>query len=252
MSIAPPSWVIRWVGEWPPSSRINTRIAVNVWCSWQVVGSRAPSPPSFASPSAPFAEFVLPLLQLPVGRIGARAIIETLRVSGHDLGRDAEELKRVFDAFPDTAARVAFTRTLRSVVDWRGQVVTLRDRCYLAEAMPIMIVWGTRDAVIPVHHAHLAHLAHLAHAAMPGSDLVLFEDAGHFPHHADRDRFVTELNHFIEANAPSRHEPERWRELMRKGAPRAESGPIRPKRRGVSAEPAGATTGEPLGLIAVT
>ena len=83
----------------------------------------------------------------------------------------------MFDAFPDTAARVAFTRTLRSVVDWRGQVVTLRDRCYLAEAMPIMIVWGTRDAVIPVHHAHVAH------AAMPDSRLVIFDDAGHFPHH---------------------------------------------------------------------
>ena len=136
-------------------------------------------------------------------------------MSGHDLGRDSEELKRVFDAFPDTAARVAFTRTLRSVVDWRGQVVTLRDRCYLAEHMPVMIVWGDRDAVIPVHHAHVAH------AAMPESRLVIFEDAGHFPHHADRDRFVTELNSFIETTEAAEHEPERWRALLREGAPQA-------------------------------
>jgi pimeloyl-ACP methyl ester carboxylesterase len=178
--------------------------------------------------SAPFAEFVLPLMQLPLGRLGARAIIEVLRVSGHDLGRDSEELKRVFDAFPDTAARVAFTRTLRSVVDWRGQVVTLRDRCYLAEAMPIMIVWGTRDAVIPVHHAKAAH------AAMPGSRLVIFEGAGHFPHHAERDRFVTELNRFIDIAAPSKHNPERWRELLRSGVPRADSEPAEAVATGVT------------------
>jgi pimeloyl-ACP methyl ester carboxylesterase len=167
--------------------------------------------------SAPLAEVVLPLMQLPLGRLGARVIIETLRISGHDLGRDADELKRVFDAFPDTAARVAFTRTLRSVVDWRGQVVTLRDRCYLAEAMPILVVWGSRDAVIPPHHAQLAH------DAMPGSRLVVFEGAGHFPHHTHRDRFVDELNAFIDETEPSRHEPERWREMLRKGAPTSET-----------------------------
>lgn len=171
--------------------------------------------------SAPFAEFVLPLMQLPLGRLGARAVIEALRFSRHPLGRDADELKRVFDAFPDTEARAAFTRTLRSVVDWRGQVVTLRDRCYLAEAMPVMIAWGTRDAVIPVHHAHAAH------AAMPGSRLVIFEDAGHFPHHADRERFVRELNDFVDTTDPAVFEPERWRELLRKGAPRIDDAVIR-------------------------
>ena len=85
---------------------------------------------------------------------------------------------------PDGDAQVAFTRTLRSVVDWRGQVVTLLDRCYLAEAVPTLIVWGDRDGVIPVAHAHLAH------EAMPGSRLEVFPGAGHFPHHADPERFV--------------------------------------------------------------
>ena len=87
-------------------------------------------------------------------------------------------------SLPDGEAQVAFTRTLRSVVDWRGQVVTLLDRCYLAEAVPTLIVWGDRDGVIPVAHAHRAH------EAMPGSRLEVFPGAGHFPHHADHDRFV--------------------------------------------------------------
>ena len=58
---------------------------------------------------------------------------------------------------------------------------------------------------------------------MPESRLVIFDDAGHFPHHNDRDRFVSELNGFIETTAPSQHEPERWRALLRDGAPQADT-----------------------------
>lgn len=163
--------------------------------------------------AAPLAELAFPLLQLPPGRLGGRVAIELLRRVGHDLGVDAAELVRVFDALPDGPARGAFTRTLRSVVDWRGQIVTMRDRSYLAEAMPIAIHWGTRDGVIPVRHAHIAH------AAMPGSRLTVYEGAGHFPHHADPDRFLTELCDFIETTEPSQHQPVAWRDLLRQGAP---------------------------------
>ena len=57
-------------------------------------------------------------MQLPLGRLGARAIIEALRVSGHDLGRDSEELKRVFDAFPDTG--LAWLSLARCDRSWTG------------------------------------------------------------------------------------------------------------------------------------
>jgi hypothetical protein len=83
-----------------------------------------------------------------------------------------------------------------------------------------MIVWGTRDAVIPVHHAHVAH------AAMPDSRLVIFEEAGHFPHHADRERFVAELHTFIETTEPAEHDPDTWRELLRKRAPTERGAPV--------------------------
>lgn len=163
--------------------------------------------------AAPGADLALPLLQLPPGRLVGRMALRLLRACNHDLGLDADELERVADGLPDGPARGAFARTLRSVVDWRGQVVTLRDRCYLAEAMPIQIVWGTRDGVIPVHHAHAAH------RAMPGSRLELYEGAGHFPHHTDADRFVEQLLDFVDTTAPSQHEPDRWRALLRAGAP---------------------------------
>jgi hypothetical protein len=96
--------------------------------------------------AAPLAEVFLVPLSLPFAKPIGRLGLEALRLTGTDLGRDHDQIARVLDALPDRDARIAFTRTLRSGVDWRGQVVTLRDRCYLAEAMPTLIVWGTRAA----------------------------------------------------------------------------------------------------------
>ncbi|QXC59145.1 alpha/beta fold hydrolase [Aquihabitans sp. G128] len=164
--------------------------------------------------STPLADVFLPLLRLPPARLAAMAGIEVLRRSGTDIGRDAEELGRVLDALPDVATRGAFSRTLRSVVDWRGQVVTMLDRSYLTEAMPVLLVWGAHDAVIPVGHGHIAH------AAMPGSELVVFDEAGHFPHHHDPDRFIDLLGAFIAGTDPVRFDRNRWRRLLREGRPR--------------------------------
>ena len=91
------------------------------------------------------------------------------------LGLDAVDLRRVVEALPDHTARSAFIRTLRSVVDWRGQVVTMLDRSYLAARMPTMLMWGGRDSVLPVGHGHRAH------AAMPGSRLEIFPERGALP-----------------------------------------------------------------------
>ena len=89
--------------------------------------------------------------------------------------------------------------------------MTLRDRAYLTEAMPTMIIWGTNDGVISSHHASLAH------AAMPGSRLLMYDGAGHFPHHSDPERFVSDLEEFIATTQPAEHDPDGWRELLRRG-----------------------------------
>jgi len=164
--------------------------------------------------AAPMAELALPLLRLPLTRLGGRIALDVLRRSGQNLGRDSDELRRVFDGLPDGQARLAFTRTLRSVVDWRGQVVTMLDRCYLAESMPVLLIWGAHDGVIPVGHANKAH------AAMPNSRLVIFDEAGHFPHHTDPERFIKELNEFLDDTEPLEHDRDRWRDRLRTGAPK--------------------------------
>lgn len=163
--------------------------------------------------TAPFAELTLPMLRLPVNRLWGRVALEALRLLDNDLGRDATDVLRVLDALPDGRARVAFTRTLRTAVDWRGQVVTMLDRCYLTGSLPVQLIWGDRDGVIPVAHAHRAH------AAMPGSRLEIFAGAGHFPHHSDPERFLALLTGFIDDTRPAEHDPDEWRRRLRRGAP---------------------------------
>ena len=88
---------------------------------------------------------------------------------------DVAEVARGYAALADPERRKAFLATLRSVVGTEGQRVAALDRLYLAEALPLLIVWGERDPIIPVAHAEEAH------AQLPGSHLEIFEGAGHVP-----------------------------------------------------------------------
>ena len=167
--------------------------------------------PAFRLGSLPFAELALLPLRLPPVRLLGRLAARTLQLAGTDIGRDADELIRLIETLPDAEASGAFSRTLRSVVDWRGQVVTLRDRAYLSGHVPVLIVWGAHDAVIPVAHASVAA------EALPHARVEIFDEAGHCPHHTDPDRFTSLLLEFVTATAPARHDPERRAELLRAG-----------------------------------
>ena len=115
-----------------------------------------------------------------VGRLGLRA--------GADLG----EIAGGIASLADLGARRAFVHTARSVIDPGGQRVDARDRLYLAEAVPSLLVWGERDPIIPAVHGVRAH------QLMPGSRLELFEGAGHFPQLEDPLRFSLLLREFVE------------------------------------------------------
>lgn len=161
----------------------------------------------------PAADLVLPLLRVPPVRLIGRAIMRVLERLETDLGNDADDFLRTFDALPDGRSRRAFVRTLRAVVDVRGQAITMLDRCYLTQGMPTMLVWGTRDPIIPFAHGQMAH------AAMPGSRLEVFPGSGHFPHHRDPARFLAVLRRFMADTVPAPYSAEDWRELLRRGRP---------------------------------
>ncbi len=71
---------------------------------------------------------------------------------------------------------------------------------------------------MPVGHGRLAH------AAMPGSRLEIFHDAGHFPFHSEPARFVALVEEFLAGTAPARWSPEQWRQLLRWADPSSQLG----------------------------
>ncbi len=171
--------------------------------------------------AVPGAEALMPLLGTPPVKFLSRVGAGLLRFLDTALGRDAEEILAVFDALPNTEARRAILRTLRSGVDWQGQVITMLDRAYLAEGVPTLIIWGRRDAIIPLGHGRLAHLA------FPGSELEIFDEAGHFPHHTDPGRFVRVVRQFVEDSEPAEFEPGDWRDRLVRGGIRPRQATIK-------------------------
>ena len=120
----------------------------------------------------------------------------------------AKHYARGFAALADARTRAAFLGTLRGVVGRGGQLVDARDRLYLAEHMPTLIVWGERDRVLPVSHGRAAQ------EAMPGSRLELFEGAGHIPQLDDPERFRAVVEDFVATTQPSEFSVERWTEIL--------------------------------------
>ncbi|MGW4227810.1 alpha/beta fold hydrolase [Streptomyces sp. NPDC004980] len=174
--------------------------------------------PVLRAVSLPGADLMLSTLRLPGMRRQVGLFTRLIKALDTDLGQDADELVDLVDALPDATSRSAFISTLRAVVDWRGQVVTMLDRCYLTQGMPTLLLWGSRDSVVPVHHAYGAH------AAMPGSRLEIFEGAGHFPYHFDPVRFLGLVEDFMRTTAPADWSQERWRALLRTGRPGSPEG----------------------------
>jgi pimeloyl-ACP methyl ester carboxylesterase len=156
----------------------------------------------------PGAELVLPLLASgPVLRAG-ETVGRALGAVGLRTGSDLGEIARGIASLNDVGARSAFVHTARSVIDVRGQRVDARDRLYLAQAVPSLLIWGERDPIIPAVHGARAH------ELMPGSRLELFEGAGHFPHLDEPVRFAGLLRAFTRDTEPAHVSLDDARELI--------------------------------------
>jgi pimeloyl-ACP methyl ester carboxylesterase len=91
-----------------------------------------------------------------------------------------------------------------------GQRVNATDRLYLAERVPMMVLWGGRDPIIPVEHGRAAH------EMIPGSRFEVFPDAGHFPHRDEPRLFAKTLADFIDTTDPADVTDDDFRDLLRK------------------------------------
>jgi pimeloyl-ACP methyl ester carboxylesterase len=168
--------------------------------------------PLLRAAALPGSEWVLPAIAGAAGGLGAKVGGMLARV-GLRAGHDLAEVGRGMAELGDREARQAFLDTLRAVVGPGGQRVSALDRLYLAADLPLLIVWGERDPIIPVGHGRRAH------AAVPGSEMLEIAGAGHFPQLDDPAGFVTAVNRFIAGSEPWDYDPKRVRELMLAGAP---------------------------------
>jgi pimeloyl-ACP methyl ester carboxylesterase len=159
----------------------------------------------------PLSEVVLPLLASTRLLDAGRSVERLFRRLGIRASTDMAELARGHASLEDPEARAAFVHTLRTIVDPLGQRVNASDRLYLAENIPFMLVWGERDPIIPVEHGLSAH------ELVPSSRLELFEEAGHFPHIDEPQRFLDVLLDFIDSTDPADVDPGEWREMLKTG-----------------------------------
>ena len=77
--------------------------------------------------------------------------------------------------------------------------------------LPLLLIWGQHDSLIPVAHAHETH------ELLPASRLEVFSESGHFPQLDQPERFIDVLGDFIDSTAPSNLDAEGWRELLKTG-----------------------------------
>lgn len=167
--------------------------------------------PAIRAITTPGFHQVMGLLTLPGIRHVNSAVMRTLASSGCTTLRDLDEVADIYDSFADPHTRAAIRHVVRAVVDWKGQVVTMSDRAYLTERMPMCVVWGADDLVIPVRHARNAE------ALAPAARVEVIPNAGHFPHKDHPQRFVKVVRDFIRTTEPAVHDPRRWQDLLHQG-----------------------------------
>ena len=158
----------------------------------------------------PGAELVLTALTDVSGplRLGFQVLERIGRAIGWRRVGDLAEAGDALLALKDAEARRAFLRTLRGVVDARGQAVTALDRLYLADSIPMLVIWGSRDPIVPALHAETVR------SLVPSARIEVFAGAGHWPHLDEPDRFCDVLLDFMATTEPAAHDLDSWRRLL--------------------------------------
>jgi pimeloyl-ACP methyl ester carboxylesterase len=166
----------------------------------------------------PGYDLALRLLTLPGARHLNVAALRLLARSGISHLRDLGEVAAIVESFKEPGKRYAVHKLVTGVIDWRGQNVTMRDRAYLTELLPLCVVWGAQDRVLPATHADVVR------EIAPNAQVTVMADAGHFPHKDHPDAFADLLEEFLRSTAPATYSRAKWRRLLKNGGP----GPLSP------------------------
>lgn len=159
--------------------------------------------------AAPGTEFVLPVIAPKVVLTIGNRMRSWLATAGFT-SPQAGPIWAAYSSLSDPPTRAAFLRTLRSVIDYRGQSVSALNRLRLRLEVPTLVIWGERDQIIPVEHGSAAR------AARPGSRLQVLPGIGHFPHVESPAAVAAAIDEFI-AGSPGAngHAIQRYSQLRR-------------------------------------
>ena len=153
------------------------------------------------------------LVTLPGVRHVLGGAMRRLNGLDHATLRDLGEVADIIDHMKDPRERRALAHVVRACIDLRGQIITMVDRAYLSQEMPMCFIWGEDDRVIPAKHAEHAR------QAAPESRVHVLPGVGHFPH-KDAPHATADLLHdFVVETKPASHHKARWRALLTHGAP---------------------------------
>ena len=164
--------------------------------------------PILRAASLPGASLFLSLTAGPTSRAYEFAD-RVLRLGGVGARPGVDELVRSYASLADADRRAAFLATVRSVVGIGGQTVGAGDRLHLASELPVLLLWGADDAIIPVAHALAAR------ELLPHSTLAVFDGIGHFPQVEAPAQFVAALEDFCDTTEPGVFDVSVWRARMR-------------------------------------
>lgn len=161
---------------------------------------------------------VIGLVTAPLVRQTTMALLRRLGAwgqgpLGHPGAGDLREVAGMLETLRDPAARRALQAVVRGCVDVRGQVVTMVDRAYLTQDLPLCVIWGVDDPIIPSLHTDTVR--EVAERAR----VELMDRCGHFPHKDRPDEFAATVEQFVESTQPATYSRARWRALLRNGAP---------------------------------
>jgi len=146
--------------------------------------------------SAPGAELILPVIAPPPVVTAGNKLRSWFTAGGIQSPR-AAEMWSAYSSLADAQTRQAFLKTLRSVVDYRGQSVSALNRLHLTSDLPTMVIWGDQDRMIPIKHGYAVH------DARPGCRLEVLAGVGHFPHVERPGHVVDLIDDFIDTTSPS-------------------------------------------------
>ncbi|MEH3132611.1 MAG: alpha/beta fold hydrolase [Mycolicibacterium neoaurum] len=145
--------------------------------------------------AAPGAELMMPVIAPPPVLRAGNAVRSWLTSVGLRSPRGAE-IWNAYSSFADSETREAFLRTLRSVVDYRGQSVSALNRLNLREELPVLAIWGEDDNIIPVDHAYSAL------QARPDCRLEILPGIGHFAQVEAPFEVIELIDEFISTTEP--------------------------------------------------